>query len=140
MLGSNKNERRAIDKARKFGTRIGEGCTFEGRLDGSDHFTVSGKVIGECNLSSILRIKKSGNWQGNIIADVVIIAGTVEGSVDAKSKIELSPTGRVVGNIKAPAIAIAEGGTIDGEINMMSSERVTRFTERRSEESEDGEE
>ncbi len=140
MFGPNKNERRAIDKARKFGTRIGEGCTFEGRLDGSDHCTVSGMFIGECDLSSILRIKKKGRWQGNIIADVVIIAGTAEGSVTAKSKIELSPTGKVVGNLKAPAIAIAEGGTIDGEINMMSSEKVTRFKERRGDKNEDKDE
>jgi cytoskeletal protein CcmA (bactofilin family) len=140
MFGPDKNERRAIDKARKYGTRIGEGCSFEGRIDGSDHCTVSGKVIGECDISGVLRIKKSGIWKGTIDADVVVIAGTVDGNVNAKSKIELSHTGRVVGNIKAPSIAIAEGGTIDGEISMMSSEQVTRFTERRTEESEEEEE
>lgn len=139
MFGPDKNERRAIDKARKYGTRIGEGCSFEGRIDGSDHCTVSGKVTGECDLSGVLRIKKNGSWQGNIDADVVVIAGTVEGNVSAKSKIELSHSGRVVGNIKAPSIAIAEGGTIDGEISMMSSEKVMRFTERREETEEEEE-
>ena len=131
MLGSTKDKRRAIDRARKFATRIGEGCTFEGNVRGGDHCTVKGTVIGECDLSGILRLESKGRWQGNIVADVVIIAGTVEGSVTARSKIELGHTARVIGNLNAPAIAIAEGGTVDGEITMAKAEKITRFTERR---------
>jgi cytoskeletal protein CcmA (bactofilin family) len=131
MLGQSKNKRRALDTAKKFFTRIGNECVFEGILSGGDHCTVEGKVIGECNISGILCLEANGSWQGNIAADVVVIAGTVDGNVTAHSKIELRQSSRVVGNLKAPSIAIAEGSTFDGEINMTNPENITRFKERR---------
>jgi cytoskeletal protein CcmA (bactofilin family) len=137
MLGSSENKRRMIDRAKKFSTRIGGGCTVEGHLRQGEHCTVGGHVIGDCDLNGILRIEKSGFWKGNIIADVVVIGGTIEGTVSAYSKIELGETGKVVGNIKAPAIAIAEGGTIDGEITMMGKGETVRFKERREEKKEE---
>lgn len=140
MLGSVKDNRRAIDKAGKFASRIGDNCVCKGMLHGADHCTVGGKVVGECDLSGILFIEISGHWKGNIVADVVIIAGTVEGSVFAHSKIELGQTGKVAGNLSAPVIAVAEGATIDGEITMTKAEKISRFKERRAEKAEDQDE
>lgn len=130
MLGLSKEKRRVVDSVRGFETRIAKGGEFKGILRGDDHCDVEGSVVGECDLGGILRIEKSGKWVGNITADVVIVAGTVEGSVTARTKIELGETGRVIGTLQAPAIAIAEGAKFDGDISMSQGE-VKRFKERR---------
>ncbi|MDH5649884.1 MAG: polymer-forming cytoskeletal protein [Gammaproteobacteria bacterium] len=135
MFGKKPQNRRSIDEATEFATIIGEGTVFEGMLRGQDNQLISGKIIGECDLDGLLYLAASGQWQGNIKADIVIIAGTVEGNVFAKNKLELAESGRVSGNLEAPRIAIAEGAVYDGKIKMGKSTEVTRFKERRGTES-----
>ena len=125
-----KKKRRAIDDATEFATFIGEASEFEGSLRGKDHYFVAGKVIGKSELGGILYLDEGGVWQGNISAEVVIIAGTVEGNITAKDKIELTDSGRVKGNLAAPAIAMAEGAVFDGKVTMKEAS-VTRYRERR---------
>jgi len=132
MFGSKKEKRRTLDEDTKFSTVIGEDSVFEGVVRGSGHYSISGKVIGECDTSGMLKVEKSGFWLGSILADVVIIAGMVEGNVNARSKIELLASGRVAGNLEAPAIAIDEGAEFDGQVKMAKGENVTRFKERRT--------
>ena len=137
MFGSKKEKRRAVDDATEFSTVIGEEAIYEGLLRGSGHHLVSGSVIGDCNLSSMLYLAPKGRWQGNIKADVVVIAGTVEGNVTAITKLELSNAGKVSGNLEAPSIAIAEGAIYDGKIKMAKSKDVTHYKERRNAEEAD---
>lgn len=132
MFGSQKEKRRTTDEEITFTTQVGEGSVFEGVLRGSGHYSVSGKVIGECDLGGVLKIEQKGFWLGSILADVVIISGMVEGNVSARSKIELHSNGRVAGNLEAPAIAIDEGAEFDGQVKMAKGENVTRFKERRT--------
>lgn len=135
MLGLSKEKRRVVDSVRGFETRIAKGGEFKGILRGDDHCDVEGSVIGECDLSGILRIEKSGKWLGNIAADVVIVAGTVDGNITARTKIELGEASKVTGSLQAPAIAVAEGARFDGDISMSQAE-VTRFKERREQKDE----
>lgn len=131
MFGSKKPARRSEDRVQDFATLIGKESIFEGMLRGSDHYSVAGKVIGDCDLNSTVRVEPGGLWIGNITADVVVIAGSVEGNVSARTKIELAASGRVAGNLAAPAMAIAEGAAFDGQVSMVRSENITRFRERR---------
>jgi len=132
MFGSQKERRRTLDEHVEFTTQVGEGSVFEGVLRGSGHYRVSGKFIGDCDVSGVISIEQEGFWLGSILADIVIIAGMVEGNVNARSKIELLSTGKVAGNLEAPAIAIDEGAEFDGQVKMAKGENVTRFRERRS--------
>ncbi|UCG78930.1 MAG: polymer-forming cytoskeletal protein [Nitrospirota bacterium] len=126
-------ERRAIDKAKKFDTFSGEESRLDGELAGDEHCSIAGKFTGRCRLSGVLRIETTGNWEGDIEAEVVIIRGMVKGNIRGRSKIEIGRKGSVAGNLSAPTIAIAEGGTVDGEIDMGTGGKVTHFTERREE-------
>lgn len=132
MFGNQSKQRRAVDSATEFATIVGEGTVFEGIMRGDNNHSVSGKIIGECDLKGILYLTPKGQWQGNIKADVVIIAGTVEGNVVAGTKLELSESGRVSGNLEASSIAIAEGAIYDGKIKMAKSKDVTHYKEQRS--------
>ena len=54
----------------------------------------------------------------SIAAKVVIILGSVKGNVSAKEKFELRAGGTVEGELSAPKVAMAEGSTFNGKIEM----------------------
>ena len=49
---------------------------------------------------------------------VVIILGTVRGNVTAKEKLELRAGGTMDGQLNTPKVAMAEGSTFNGKIEM----------------------
>jgi cytoskeletal protein CcmA (bactofilin family) len=52
--------------------------------------------------------------------DELVVAGHLEGEVHARRRVELLETARVVGTLRSPALAVAEGGILEGRC-----ERVT---------------
>ena len=131
MFGFGKKKRRATDNIVTYTTEVGPDAVFEGKLQGEGNYSVRGKIIGESDISGILLLETGGEWIGNVLADVVVIAGTVKGNVMAREKLELQITGRVNGDLEAPVIAIAEGAVYDGKIKMAKAANITRFKERR---------
>jgi cytoskeletal protein CcmA (bactofilin family) len=131
MFGFGKKKRRSIDKVRTYTTEIGPDAVFEGKVQGEGNYAVRGKMVGESDISGTILLRTEGEWIGNVLADVVIIAGTVRGNVMAREKIELQVTGRVEGDLEAPALAIAEGAIYDGKIKMAKAANVTRYQEKR---------
>ena len=131
MFGFGKKKRRATDNIVTYTTEVGPDAVFEGKLQGEGNYSVRGKIIGESDISGILLLETGGEWIGNVLADVVVIAGTVKGNVMAREKLELQVTGRVDGDLEAPVIAIAEGAVYDGKIKMAKAANVTRYKERR---------
>jgi cytoskeletal protein CcmA (bactofilin family) len=132
-----KKKRRATDNIVTYTTEIGPDAVFEGKLQGEGNYSIHGKVVGESDISGILLLETEGEWVGNVLADVVIIAGTVKGSVMAREKLELRVGGRVQGDLEAPVIAIAEGAVYDGKIKMAKAANITRYKERRGVEAEE---
>ena len=137
MFGFGKKKRRATDNIVTYTTEVGPDAVFEGKLQGEGNYSVRGKIIGESDISGILLLETGGEWIGNVLADVVVIAGTVKGNVMAREKLELQVTGQVIGDLEAPVIAIAEGAVYDGKIKMAKAANVTRYKERRGVEPEE---
>jgi len=137
MFGFGKKKRRATDNIVTYTTEVGPDAVFEGKLQGEGNYSVRGKIIGESDISGILLLETGGEWIGNVLADVVVIAGTVKGNVMAREKLELQITGQVIGDLEAPVIAIAEGAVYDGKIKMAKAANITRYKERRGVEPEE---
>ena len=131
MFGFGKKKRRATDNIVTYTTEVGPDAVFEGKLQGEGNYSVRGKIIGESDISGTLLLETGGEWIGNVLADVVVIAGTVKGNVMAREKLEMQITGRVNGDLEAPVIAIAEGAVYDGKIKMAKAANITRYKERR---------
>ena len=129
-LGKSKG-RRTLDKVEGFSTCIGEGTTFTGKIGGDGHCIVHGEIVGDCDLKGTLVLGEKGHWKGDIVAENILLAGTVEGNVSAKEKIEIVSTARVKGTITSKVMAIAEGAIHDGEIRMTSKTEMKQFTDKR---------
>jgi len=125
-----RRRRRALDRV-QFSAALGTGLLLRGTLRGQDNLRVCGQGEGDVAVTGCFLLAENGYWQGNIRADIVIIAGEVCGNVSARVKLEILPTGRILGYLKSPVIAIAEGAVHDGEIRTARRTRMIRFDERR---------
>lgn len=127
-----RRERRRSDDAQPAMTDcIGIGTHFRGALTGSGGYLVQGEVTGNGEIEGLVVLAAGSWWKGDILADVVQVAGKVEGDIVARQKIDLAATAVVTGNLTAPLIALAEGASYEGSITKPRKTQVTRYTERR---------
>ena len=113
-------------------TLIAEGCTITGQLAGDNDILLSGTVIGDSALESIVTITPAGTWQGALHARHVIVSGTVKGDIVASGRIEIAATARIRGTVTGDMIAVAEGAVIDGEMRITGSQaHSSQYSEKR---------
>lgn len=122
-------KRRSLDEIHGLPTTIERNKIFRGLMAGTANYLVKGKAVGDCSLQGMLILSKGALWEGNIVADTVIISGTVLGDVTARQKLEVRRDARIAGKASSPVIAVAEGAMIKGGIEEASL--VTNFVERR---------
>ena len=124
--------RRTLDKITRFSSCIGENTEFTGKFSGGENIVVRGHVKGESDACRVVVITETGCWDGKLVADIVIVEGTVNGDIVAGEKIELLSGSKITGNLSCPVIAIETGAVHDGHIDMNTTTRVERFEEKRN--------
>ena len=115
---------------------IGKSIVVDGELHASEDLTIEGRVEGRITLRQhALRIGPSGRVQAQVSAKSVVVLGEVAGNIEAAERISIGGGGTVNGDIKAPRVAIAEGATFSGSIDMQPGQRPnrTRSKSRRAE-------
>jgi len=130
-LKKNQRFRRTLDSVIRFTSSVGEETVFTGSFNGGENIVVRGLVQGESDVQGIVVVTDTGQWQGKLIADVVIIAGKVTGDIIAREKIEVHSTGHISGNLHSPHIAIERGAIHDGHIDMTSVKELNQYEEKR---------
>lgn len=102
---------------------LGAGSRFEGlisfdgtiRIDG----TVFGRIICKNDAPSVVIITEMATVEADIVADVVIISGTVSGNVKAVDKLEIHAPGRLEGLVYTSDFSIDDGALFQGECIMI---------------------
>ena len=98
---------------------IGQSVNIKGTLVGKEDLTIDGNVEGKIQLEGhMLTIGEHGVIQAEVQAKNIVIHGRLEGNVSADDKVEISATGSVRGDIRAPRVAILDGATFKGGIDM----------------------
>ncbi|HVS65788.1 MAG TPA: polymer-forming cytoskeletal protein [Thermoanaerobaculia bacterium] len=101
-------------------TRIAPGSRFEGRLEGGTDVVIEGELTGQVVLGSALTIGGRGRVQARVHARSVRVGGELHGDVVVEERLEVLPGGKLEGDVRAPRVAIAEGGFFRGHIDMGS--------------------
>ena len=100
---------------------IGETLHFKGELSAGEDLVIEGKVEGKINQGKCcLTVKPKGVIIANVNATKIFIEGKVKGDLKATVSVTVRDTGVVDGNIVAPRVAITEGATFNGNIQMKS--------------------
>ena len=99
---------------------IAQGTRIEGNMKFNEGLRVDGEVYGDIQAtaeeSSLLVISEAAVVQGAIMADHVIINGTVRGPVHARELLELQPKARIEGDVSYIALEMHQGATISGQL------------------------
>lgn len=110
---------------RRAETLIGNDTTFMGSISTKGMLRVDGKIDGGINEAAELIIGNTGQIQGDVSANCIIVGGKIAGNINAGKTIELLPKAQVYGDIRTPQLSIAEGAIFEGNCVMTSEkERV----------------
>jgi cytoskeletal protein CcmA (bactofilin family) len=61
-------------------------------------------------------ISETANVTGEVLADHIIVNGTVKGPVHARVMLELQPKARIQGDVRYIALEMHQGAIIDGQL------------------------
>ena len=98
---------------------IGETLHFKGELSAGEDLVIEGKVEGQINQGKCcLTVRPKGELIADVNATKIFVEGKVTGDLAATVSVTVRESGVVKGNIIAPKVAIIEGATFNGSIEM----------------------
>lgn len=99
---------------------LGTSIVIKGDLSASEDLTLYGRMEGSVTLHGghTLTIGRHADIRAAIAAKAVVIHGAVTGNVTAREKVEIQTTGSVSGDVHSPRLAIADGASIRGKVNV----------------------
>ena len=105
---------------------IAAGTRIDGNLKFDEGLRVDGEVFGDIQSSteagtSMLVISEAAVVQGAILADHVIVNGTVRGPVQSRELLELQPKARIEGDVTYVSLEMHQGATISGQLRPLAA-------------------
>ena len=98
---------------------IGQSVQINGELTGQEDLIIDGKIDGKIVLKDHqLTIGANGHITAEVHAKAVQVNGQICGNITADDKVEITSSGSVIGDITAPRVALADGSSFKGSIDM----------------------
>jgi len=126
--------RRFTDSTEPTSTLIGPRTRIRGEVRAEGPVEVAGTLEGDCEVNGLCRVRPGARIAGDVRARSVVVEGEVTGQTLAADKVEIGASARVRANVRAPRVAIAEGGFLEGHLHMDESGQPTQpvvFKEKR---------
>ena len=99
---------------------IAEGSHISGHIHFTAGLRIDGEVTGDIRANedhaSLLVISESAKVTGTVMADHIIINGSVRGPVYAQHMLELQPKARIEGDVQYAALEMHQGALITGQL------------------------
>jgi cytoskeletal protein CcmA (bactofilin family) len=89
-----------------------------GDLESSGIVKIDGRVDGSITHAKQVLLGRGATIMGNVLADEVIVGGTVDGGIRAADRLELQASAIVNGDIETKSIVVLEGARINGSVRM----------------------
>lgn len=120
-----------------FDTLIGSNATFEGSIELEGTIRVDGTVKGDITVKGDVYVGTEALVNGNISANNVHLAGTIEGNVRATGILKIFSTAKLYGDIEVSSFVTDEGAIFHGNCNMIESESEENQDERKGRKNKD---
>ena len=102
---------------------LSKGITIIGEIHSEDSVRLEGHFEGNGLIKGALYIAPGAFWEGNLIADLVIIHGVLEGDISAQRVIMLY--GSIVrGTVFSPLVQMHTGTVFNGQLRMRSERKA----------------
>ena len=98
---------------------VGRSVVVNGVVAAAEDLVIGGRVEGALELREhMLTVLEGAEVHASIVAKSVIVLGRIVGSVEALERLELRESGVISGDVMTPRIAIADGATFNGTVEM----------------------
>jgi cytoskeletal protein CcmA (bactofilin family) len=111
-------------------TLVGVNSVFTGSIESDGTVRVDGKVIGDIRVTGDIYVGNGASVQGNVDANNVHLAGTVEGNIIAKGLLKILSTAKLYGDIKIKSFVADEGALFHGKCEMLDDPPVEKPSEK----------
>lgn len=104
---------------------IGSSSVFTGSIEADGTVRVDGKVNGDLKVTGDVYIGEHAEIKGNIDANNVHLAGTVDGNIIARGILKILSSAKLYGDIRVNSFVADEGALFQGKcemLDMMSAE------------------
>ncbi|PAU75412.1 bactofilin family protein [Halomonas salipaludis] len=106
---------------------IGAHTSIEGSVVGEEELIIDGQVVGTVEFKrNTVSIGNDGRVEGDIVAQTLHVAGSVEGRLIASHKITVHHTAQISGTIITPCLVLEDGAVFQGNIDMDAENDVLR--------------
>lgn len=96
-----------------------KGISIRGEVTGDEDLQIDGELSGSVKLAGArVMIGPEGRVAGNIQAREIIVCGALKGNLRATERILMGSTGRWEGDGVSPRLAIEEGATVRGNLEV----------------------
>lgn len=99
-------------------TMVGADATLEGNINLDGGLIVYGKIQGDVNTRGPVRIARTAEVVGNIIASDIQIGGIVNGNITVNDRIVLGNLSTVSGDMVYRRLYIEEGAKFSGRCDL----------------------
>lgn len=99
---------------------LASNCTLIGELQAEGSIRLEGRFEGNGSINGAIYIASGATWEGNLIANLVIICGTFHGDVAAE-RIILLHGARATGSLVSRKIHMQQGATFSGALRMRNT-------------------
>jgi len=97
---------------------LGADAVIEGTIITKSSVRIDGTLIGGVIADGVVILSKGGKIKGNVMAESIIVAGTVEGNMKIREKVNVEPTGVIYGDITTKKLLIDEESVFQGQCFM----------------------
>ena len=101
---------------------IGEGIELSGEINTEGNIHIDGSMSGVIKANEVV-IGPNGNFEGEIIADILIINGTIKGKFAIKN-LHVRSEGILQGRAKYEVLVVESGGRIQGELGISKQNKL----------------
>ena len=102
---------------------LAKGMTLIGEIQAENSVRLEGRFEGNGLIKGALYIAPGACWEGNLIAELAIIQGTVHGDVSAQQVIMLSGS-KVTGTVFSSLVQIRSGAIFNGLMRMRAERKA----------------
>ena len=114
--GNSKADVRRVDGGLSI---IAAGTVITGDVRTEGTVKVEGEVLGNVHAGQQVLLARGSRVKGDVQTREAVIGGIVEGAIRAIERVEIQATAVVQGDVTTQRIVIAEGGQVNGGLEMI---------------------
>ncbi|HUO50982.1 MAG TPA: polymer-forming cytoskeletal protein [Gemmatimonadaceae bacterium] len=97
---------------------IAAGTVIDGDITTEGVIRIEGRVQGSVRAGRQVLVGRQGEVQGDVTTREAVVGGKVQGAITASERLEVQGTSTIIGDITTKAIAVIEGGKINGTVRI----------------------